>query len=181
MELHGPFRKNSLYLLLPYDNEKEIATVYQISDLEKYTFNLPELHDKRVHGSSHGWLATTDIDLHVNLLNPLTREQIRLPEPTELLERIGTYPQFAMSGQHIPLSIKEHMTKLVLSENPSCLTNCVVATIMTTFSRLFVCRLGDDSWTRLMLKPRRNNYDHRENLDDVMFFQGKIYATVCDG
>jgi Protein of unknown function (DUF295) len=174
MELHGPFRKNSLYLLLPYDNEKEIATLCQISNSEAHTFYLPELRNKWIHGSSHGWLVTTDIDLHVTLVNPLTRAQIQLLEDTE------TYPQFTVSGQHIPLSIKEHMAKLVLSENASLSTGCVVATVMTTFTRLFVRRIGDDSWTCFILKPRRIDYDHNQGIDDVIFFQGKLYATLRD-
>jgi hypothetical protein len=44
-----------------------------------------------------------------------------------------------------------HMTKFVISENPFGSPNCMVAAIMTYCNRLFVCRLGDVSWTPLSL------------------------------
>lgn len=60
--------------------------MYQISDSETYEFNLPELRGKLTYGCSNGWLAVGDNNFGLSLINLMTRQQVDLPKPYNMID-----------------------------------------------------------------------------------------------
>ncbi|KAJ3706186.1 hypothetical protein LUZ61_009891 [Rhynchospora tenuis] len=170
-EVHGPFQQNSIILLLPYNNESETCAMYTLSDSRTYEFHLGVLHDKFIYGSSNGWVCLDDKAYNMRLINLLTMQQFELPYPSYALDYISS------TQLDIPLINTEIMTKIVVSSSPSSSNDCIIAAIMSTFEELLVCRLGDKSWTPIIIRESKLKSNNCcQSLNDVIFFQGKIYA-----
>ncbi|KAJ4812382.1 F-box protein skip23 [Rhynchospora pubera] len=169
-EVHGPFQQNSVVLLLPYNNESDTCALYELSDSRTYEFRLSALHDKFIYGSSNGWVCLDDKDYNMSLINLLTMQQVELPYPTYALDFIG-------DRLDVPLIKSSIMNKIAVSGCPLSSNDCRVAAIMSAFDELLVCRLGDESWTPIIVKESKlKSHNCCKFLNDVIFFHGKIYA-----
>ncbi|KAJ3706172.1 hypothetical protein LUZ61_009877 [Rhynchospora tenuis] len=169
-EVHGPFQQNSIILLLPYNNQSEMCTLYDLSDSRTYEFGLSVLRDKFIYGSSNGWVCLSDKDYNISLINLLSMQQFELPYPSYALD-------FISDMLHTPYIETEIMTKIAVSGSPLSSNDCIIAAIMSTFEELLVCRVGDKSWTPIRIKESKlKSIKCWQFLHDVIFFQGKIYA-----
>ncbi|KAJ3670091.1 hypothetical protein LUZ60_010415 [Juncus effusus] len=66
-------------LLLPFNEETQMATFLEMIKGKKYNLKMPELKGQWICGASKGWLAMTDDNLDLFLFSPLTRARIKLP------------------------------------------------------------------------------------------------------
>ncbi|KAJ4747291.1 F-box protein skip23 [Rhynchospora pubera] len=173
-EVHGPFQQNSIVLLLPYNNQSETCTLYELSDSRTYEFGLSVLRDKFIYGSSNGWVCLSDKEYKISLINLLTMQQFALPYPSYALN-------FISGMLDTPMIESEIVTKIAVSGSPLSSNGCIIAAIMSTYEELLVCRLGDISWTPIVIKESKlKSHECWQFLHDVIFFQGKIYA-INDG
>ncbi|KAJ4747268.1 F-box SKIP23-like protein (DUF295) [Rhynchospora pubera] len=174
-EVHGSFNQNSILLLLPYNNMSEKCAFYEIYGSKTYELNLPNFHDKLVHGSSNGWVCVGDEDLNLSIINPLTRKEIKLPYPSYAIEVLqGNRPADFFRDPYIRLSI---LTKFAVLGNPFSTTGFGFAAIMSTYKELFVCRLGDTDWTPIKVRdPDPFCYDTCRSLHDLLYFKEKLVA-----
>ncbi|XP_043716750.1 F-box protein At1g10110-like [Telopea speciosissima] len=70
------------WLMLAEKEDNDNRGFYSLSTQKVYNLNLPEARGRKCW-SSCGWLITLGLDLEIHLLNPFSREQIRLPpQPT---------------------------------------------------------------------------------------------------
>ncbi|KAJ4812362.1 F-box family protein [Rhynchospora pubera] len=177
-EVHGSFKQNSIFLLLPYNNMTKTCAFYEIDGSKTYEFNLPKFHDKLVHGSSNGWVCVDDGNLNLSIINPLTGKEIELPYPsyaaTEIEVLIRNQPADFFRDPYIRLSI---LTKFAVLGNPFSTTGFGFAAIMSSFNELFVCRLGDKDWTPIKVRdPDPSYYGTCRFLQDLLYFKGKLFA-----
>jgi Protein of unknown function (DUF295)/F-box domain len=116
---------------------------------------LPEATYKWICGSSWGWLVLSDTNgQDICLYNPLTRAQIQLPSLN---------------------NSNEFMIKAIVSSDPLYNRNdCIVMAIVRSQHRLYFCKLGDETWTKVV------GYRHTL-LEDVVFYEGKFYSINRDG
>ncbi|KAJ4753902.1 hypothetical protein LUZ62_088307 [Rhynchospora pubera] len=104
-------------------------------------FLLPYISDKRICGSSHGWLVLEHF-WRVSLFNPITQSTIDLPAKVDPSEQKGVYC----------------VLKAILSCNPSEDDCFVVASFLSLSSsnwKLGFCRIGDTRWTCLLMKDKQ--------------------------
>uniref|UniRef100_A0A0D9WSV1 F-box domain-containing protein n=1 Tax=Leersia perrieri TaxID=77586 RepID=A0A0D9WSV1_9ORYZ len=149
------------------------ATLYSVTDHRSYTVTLPGPHlHRRWLGASHGWLATTDDDANLHLVNPVTGQQISdLPHVTtvepvrRLLDHHGnvvpaSYVVYPYDWTlRVQKDVNEPMTmtarelseylyvRVFLSSDPSDGGDCVVALLHCPDGQISFARLGDTHWT----------------------------------
>ncbi|XP_071724167.1 putative F-box protein At1g65770 [Rutidosis leptorrhynchoides] len=105
--------------------------------------NLPETLGRKCRSVGYGWLFTVDVDLQLNLLNPLTRHQINLPSYMEL-----------RTGVQLHEKRNAYIDKVIASTDPwnsqaqHYNQDCVIMTISGIASGLLAfARPGDEAWT----------------------------------
>ncbi|XP_042396404.1 F-box protein At2g05970-like [Zingiber officinale] len=110
---------------------------------------------KKIVGSSHGWLITTDKVSTVQLINPITGVQIDLPS-------IPTMHNWNLEAR-----------KAVLSSDPSRCGDYKVVFVFFCLHELknflFFVSAGDEKWTMI---PERLYY-----YANIAFHDGKLYAV----
>ncbi|XP_020249662.1 putative F-box protein At1g65770 [Asparagus officinalis] len=172
-----PSKPPPLPLLMQFrDNEWENINFFSLSDGRNHgEFLVPEIGNKWVVGSSHGWLFTVDTrgrDIH--LLNPLTRAQIPLPSLDAFVHPRGGFTD----SEYNDFGFVE---KAILSSDPSNKRrnsvdgdDCVIAmAIISNPCVLSFCKVGDDKWT--------NVEGSLTQLQDVIYYKGQIYAVNYEG
>ena len=137
--------------------------LYGISTDKIYHFQLSVPHNKRLCGSSHGWLAKMDniTTISSNLVN------ITLLNPFNNLASI-ILPTIYMTDIHVDPERNVH--KVILSSNPT--TNprdYVVVAIYGGRACLAFMKTGENCWTQI------DPYYHC--FIDVIFYRGVVYAV----
>ncbi|XP_043721478.1 putative F-box protein At5g55150 [Telopea speciosissima] len=155
------------WLMLAEKEDSDNRGFYSLSTQKVYHLNLPEARGRKCL-SSNGWLITLGLDLEIHLLNPFSREQIRLP------------PQPTLPGQFSYEIEPEHLrnffvSKVILSSTPSHEEEdekCVVMAIISEYNKLAFLRLGDEVWTPV---------DSHIGIAEVMYLNGQFYAITNRG
>nr|TKW01294.1 hypothetical protein SEVIR_8G170300v2 [Setaria viridis] len=157
-----------------------------------YTLTLPDppIRTREVIGSSYGWIITADERSELQLVNPITGDQIALPSVTTIeqvdpiFDDAGTlcnYEYLWYTGDHwihdkpsiLDLSKLRDMLfyKAFLSSDPST-GDYFVVLIHNPRCQLSFARAGDNEWTWL---PPHTCYE------DCQFQGGLLYATTDVG
>ncbi|PIA26881.1 hypothetical protein AQUCO_08600032v1 [Aquilegia coerulea] len=172
------------WLLLPLFNNNTISEshcgFFNFLDEKIYKLELPEIvgMGKRCWGSPHGWLIVMhEKGTLFSLLNPLTREQIKLP--------LLVFPSYSLEKGHIIRNIDNifdfDVVKAILFASPSGITDFIVMVIMKEGPcGLAFFRFGTEGWIRI--KDTEGIVFH-----DVVCFDGQFYAVdecanvyICD-
>ncbi|KAJ8772608.1 hypothetical protein K2173_027785 [Erythroxylum novogranatense] len=167
--------------------------LYNLSSGKFHFLNLPEAsHNKRLCGSSHGWLTILDDSPTIVLVNPITREKVYLP-PVSTFPNVIAFSYSNVGREYVtvrglidrerPETVSlRHMRdwfikKLVLSSSPK--RNRFATMAILHSSELAYCKQGDQSWTILETVLGYS--------EDVVYFNGLFYAVnkfgqtvVCD-
>ncbi|KAJ4849431.1 hypothetical protein Tsubulata_007281 [Turnera subulata] len=179
------------WLMLPYDEKnKTVGGFYSVDCKKTYHIDVEEARGKLCRGSIDGWLVMVEDGPAVNLLNPITKDQIALPPISTLPYLTGYDPdrkdeEYAIanykSGNVYMYSKSQWkmlgLQKVVLSSTPAA-KDFVALAIYGEYSRLVFCKGGDDKWTSLQTPPIC--------CSDIIFYEGKFYAisgpilVVCD-
>ncbi|CAL1404906.1 unnamed protein product [Linum trigynum] len=185
-------------LLVPtQDRSRESRALYSAAaaagnKLIVPNLNLPVPHHHRISccGSSHGWLAFTELDYSVTLYNPFTRAQIRLPrfktmpefvaDPAVIHPRIRNLPEFPADPCFPYYMVK----KVVLSADPSVFPDdYVAAALVGGNGSLAVVRAGEKEWRHVTAWAAdhccRDNNPYRDAMYLLMF--GLLRDVVFHG
>ncbi|KAF3336674.1 F-box protein [Carex littledalei] len=127
---------------------------------------MPEATNKRVCGSSWGWLVLEGTNVReVSLLNPLTRCAIQLPSVDTFTRRLNCEGE-----PDVPLDGFSYIHKAILSMNPAISEqDCIIMAIVGKMRKLSYCRIGDKKWT--------NVEGCLPGLRDIIYYEGKFYGT----
>ncbi|KAJ4843168.1 hypothetical protein Tsubulata_016955, partial [Turnera subulata] len=110
------------WLMLPYDEKnKTVGGFYSVDRKKTYHIDVEEARGKLCRGSIDGWLVMVEDGPTVNLLNPLTKDQIALP-PQSTLPYVTSYRKDEA---------------MILTEKTK------------NMPLLAFCKRGDDKWTSL--------------------------------
>ncbi|KAH7658461.1 hypothetical protein IHE45_17G089200 [Dioscorea alata] len=127
--------------------------------LEKkvYQIEIPELYERRCAGSSYGWLITINQHRNINLLNPFSKAQVKLP----LLPLDDVWP-IRMFDKLI--------YKAVISADPSKSSDYIVIAIYYSKNLAF-WKPGDLTWTVI---------DNDCPIQDVIWYNKAFYVVRMD-
>ncbi|KQJ81847.2 hypothetical protein BRADI_5g03430v3 [Brachypodium distachyon] len=192
---HGHYNRPQTPCLLYTceSSDKRSACLYSLVEKRVFKITLPEppICTRTLIGSSQGLLVTVDRSSEMQLLNPITGQQIDLPSVITIEHvkpiydkdsgAIHQYEYSCHSGTRVycPPSIvaleelrhELHHKVLVFSD-----TTChgyVVVLIHSPYCQLSFARVGrDDSWTWL---PPHNFYH------DCIYRDGMLYAVTSKG
>ncbi|KAF8673531.1 hypothetical protein HU200_048614 [Digitaria exilis] len=165
--------------------------LYSLAEKKAYTLTIPDppIRSREVIGSSYGWIITADERSELQLLNPITGDQIALPSVTtiEQVEPIyddadtlcqyeySRYSAGCIVGTTVILDLSELRDylfyKAFLSSDPSTGDYFVVLIHLPRFQLSFA-RAGDVEWTWL---PPHTLYQ------DCQFQGSLLYATTSLG
>ncbi|KAL5725989.1 SWR1-complex protein 3 [Ranunculus cassubicifolius] len=161
------------------ENGNDIRSFFSLSQKQFFKHQLPQAQGRRCWGSPYGWLVTIGLDLNIHILNPLSKFQISLPpQPTlQAQSKVRSYvPNMdkELAPSHI---IKVFTEKFVLASNPSFWNSPIaqpslVFAIFGLDNELAYSTPGNATWTCVA---------DSENIDDVVFFNGKIYSVDALG
>jgi hypothetical protein len=134
--------------------------LYGISTNTTYHFQLPVHHNKRLCGSSHGWVAKMkeiNKGTFITLLNPF-KNLISIPLPPIYIPKI-----------HRRLSCPEcNVHKVILSCNPTIRPHdCVLVVIYGTRACLAFIKVGQKFWTFVNAKKYFG-------YTDIIFYKGLV-------
>ncbi|CAI8596625.1 unnamed protein product [Vicia faba] len=157
-EIHN----NVLPMLMIPTKKRWVRSLYGISCKRDYQFKLPVPSNKRLCGSSYGWLAKVDYcsqDTLITLINPFkVALSIKLP-PIYIIEmyRTRTYYEYDVH-------------KVVLSSNPTFKPHdYIVVVIYSVRKCLAFLKAGQNNWTYID--------DVHGTFNDVIFYKGLVYAV----
>lgn len=139
---------------------------------------LPEAEGRRCCGSSHGWIVTIGEDMEINLLNPLTRQQLSLPSQLTFdVFSDGSTNQEIHEWSSRKDVVRSFILKAILTCSPSRAGECVtVASLFPPGLRpLAYARPGDSKWTII---PHLESY---QEPNDFIFYQGQVFAINLFG
>ncbi|XP_021764907.1 F-box protein At2g26160-like [Chenopodium quinoa] len=142
------FNRNFPLLLLPCtENNDFIRSLYSINKSEVYDLQLRVPSNKRIFGSSHGWLITLDEDsFEVILINPfyfssISNGIIRIPQFSAASEMQKEHGNYGFNSEYF-------ICKAVLSSDPvSCPNNFVLMVIYGEMKMLAYWKPGAENWT----------------------------------
>ncbi|XP_058779408.1 F-box protein At2g26160-like [Vicia villosa] len=136
-------------------------SLYGISSKTSYKFKLPVPYNKRLCGSSHGWLAKVDSSSKVTL--------IKLLNPFKDAVSI-TLPPIYFRDMYRRKSYEYDVHKVVLSTNPTFKPHdYVVVAIYNMRKCLAFLKAGQKNWTYID--------DIHHLFTDVIFYKGLVYAV----
>ncbi|XP_068646319.1 F-box protein At2g26160-like [Aristolochia californica] len=154
------------WLMLAEREDSDIRGLFNPSTSEVYDIPLPELWQKKIVGSAHGWVVTIGEDLEIHLYNPLTRVQIKLPPQTNF-----GYDTSSWS----PSDVRDYfLKKVVLFSSPS-KGDCMALAVYNDYDVAAIARPGDEVWTTL-----GGTKDWRL-FQDYIHYMGNIYAIDIHG
>lgn len=153
---------------------KSIRGLFSLAKQKVYNLDLPEATNKYIVGTSNGWLVTYGRDFVINLLHPLSRQQIQLP-------RIRRFypPDYDLYKQAYYMHVKklvmssEVTTKTALQHQD---TSPTMMAIYTVYAILGFAKLGDESWTDILYLDF-DAYD----FHDIIYHREKFYAINIHG
>ncbi|XP_021821632.1 F-box protein At2g26160-like [Prunus avium] len=148
--------------------------LYSVTKGKTCSFELHVPYNKRLCGSSNGWLACVDENLEVTLLNPSTKRTIRLPPFAQVPQPI--HKQAYRSDDYIK--------KVVSSADPSLFPNDyeAVALFNSNGTRVAHIKSGDHGWTHI---DQTIIFFYGLNqvieFDDVIYYRGQFLAASREG
>ncbi|XP_058776363.1 F-box protein SKIP23-like [Vicia villosa] len=157
--------KNNVLPMLMIPTRSKCRTkrcLYGISSKTVYPFQLHVPYNKRLCGSSHGWIARLDCISKLNvitLLNPF-KKLVSIP-----------LPPIDMPYEYMNIiSYECNVHKVVLSSNPTFTPHdYIVVAIYTSRNCLAFIKAGQKVWTYI---------DHDYFcFSDVIFYKGLVYAV----
>ncbi|KAL5720238.1 hypothetical protein ACHQM5_012920 [Ranunculus cassubicifolius] len=164
---------------------------YSIIDGVTYKVEIPELYERRICGSSFGWLISVHANSEMQLVNPLSRKVLNLPALTNSPDVVGTIVSenrgvfYRVSGylnresyadwHQSAVDLRESFIyKAITSpESDSMVQTPIVVCLPLKLANLFFCRQGDESWTTIDCQNNR--------YSDITFFNGDLYALCMSG
>uniref|UniRef100_A0A5B7BKM4 KIB1-4 beta-propeller domain-containing protein n=1 Tax=Davidia involucrata TaxID=16924 RepID=A0A5B7BKM4_DAVIN len=125
------------WLMLDENHTSEfIRGFFNIYKNKMHKLRLPEAHDRRCWGSSHGWLITIGHDLEIRLLNPITQASINLPPQSTFENRISVKVDwYVFIHRATVFKIQDELVTMAIYGNHS----------------LAFCRPGDSLWTTVQI------------------------------
>uniref|UniRef100_A0ACD5ZTR0 Uncharacterized protein n=1 Tax=Avena sativa TaxID=4498 RepID=A0ACD5ZTR0_AVESA len=177
--------------------------MYSLSEQREYTITLsdPPMAGRFLIGSSHGWLVTADEKSDLLLLNPITKEQMRLP-PVTTMEHIkpimsgdGVLEQYEMSYYHglIFPQVEEPTctyrldkyresvySKAVLSSDPST-GDCTVMLIHQPYWQLSFAKVGGQTWNWIATETDYTDCIHHDGWFYAVNIEGTIDSFYLNG
>ncbi|XP_004489983.1 probable F-box protein At1g44080 [Cicer arietinum] len=160
------FRNNILPMLMipskknPRKRSPRKRSLFSISANRVYEFQLTVFSNKRVCGSTHGWIATVDKNNVITLVNPFK------DVAPIILPRIDVYDSY----KYYEFDVR----KVTLSVDPITNPNdYVVAAIYTNRGCLAFMKAGQEFWTYM------DDIDNRRHTGfvDVAFYKDLVYAV----
>ena len=168
--------------------------LYSLAEKKAYTLALPDppIRSREIIGSSYGWIITADERSELQLVNPITGDQIALPSVTTIEQVQPVYDDegtlcnyeyswytarkwVSVSGKTSILDLNKLRDKLFykafLSSDPST-GDYFVVLIHNPHKQLSFARSGDEEWTWL---PPHTFYE------DCQFQGALLYATTARG
>ena len=168
--------------------------LYSLAEKKAYTLALPDppIRSREIIGSSYGWIITADERSELQLVNPITGDQIALPSVTTIEQVQPVYDDegtlcnyeyswytarkwVSVSGKTSILDLNKLRDKLFykafLSSDPST-GDYFVVLIHNPHAQLSFARSGDEEWTWL---PPHTFYE------DCQFQGALLYATTARG
>ncbi|RWR75284.1 F-box protein SKIP23-like protein [Cinnamomum micranthum f. kanehirae] len=155
------------WLKLQHDCESDYI-FFNLSDGMTHTFHVPGPKGLVCSGSFEGWLVMQTPfrfrKKEIFLVDPLSKVKIHLPVTTindsDNRQTVLLPPMFVFYLSSAPISIDGAINN-----------NCLVAAIDVMSNDLYLCRLGDQSWTRQYF----TNVKHF-NFEEIIFCDGLIIA-----
>ncbi|XP_058784106.1 F-box protein SKIP23-like [Vicia villosa] len=153
-------------LMIPTRNKSRTErSLYGISCKKDYKLKLPVRSNKRLCGSSHGWLAKVDYSSQatgITLLNPFKDgASITLP------------PLYFSNVFRRKERYEYDVHKVVLSTNPTFKPrDFVVVAIYTMWKHLAFLKAGQKNWTYI-----HDIHDVFNIFNDVIFYKDLVYAV----
>lgn len=176
------------WLLLPHSVGTSCAF---FDSLEKkvHKVELPEAGEKVFKGSAYGWVVVAEKSGAIFLLNPLTRNKIKLPSRSKFpdvrkyrADKVGNeYLIWIYSAVLAPGRYQSHdathvlnflLRKVILSSSPTSMDFVAVA-LYGEYGHLAYCKRGDKKWSLI-----DNKFP---TCDDIIFHEGQLYALKCNG
>ncbi|KAL6223673.1 hypothetical protein ACLB2K_002532 [Fragaria x ananassa] len=166
--------KGNLVPLFLQRNERSVTNLeaYTVSDKITRYDSVPSAvaYGKRCCGSSHGWLASVDLEgecLRVVLKHAFQKsaDSIRLP-PLKLTRMTEEYQR-----EHLKEKYQEYIEKVVLSSDPNTSPNNYVVIVLYGYQgcKLAFIKGGEERWTYVDRRISR--------LRDAMFYRNQVYAV----
>ncbi|OVA16000.1 Protein of unknown function DUF295 [Macleaya cordata] len=177
------------WLMVPFmgDETESYRCFFSISEDKYHILELPECSEKRICGSSLGWLLMLEKGPAINLFNPITRTLIPLPPLTTFPHVVfrpskfgKEFKVFYTTEDSEPYSLKTmqnyFIRKMVLSSSPKNDDmeeddNYMVVVILRTREMAFM-RKGDQVWTLVK--------DPEFCFEDVIFHKGQCFGLDSD-
>lgn len=166
--------------------------LYSLAEKKAYTLTLPDppIQSREILGSSYGWIITADERSELQLVNPITGDQIALPSVTTIeqvkpvYDDAGAICNYEYSwytaeelisdepSVHSLIELRDYLFyKAFLSSDPTT-GDYFVALIHNPDYQLSFARAGHDKWTWL---PPHVCYE------DCLFQGGTMYACTSFG
>ncbi|KAG9441181.1 hypothetical protein H6P81_017035 [Aristolochia fimbriata] len=165
LENYSPLRQ-APWLILAEREDSDIRSFFNPPTSEIYDIPLPELWRRRIAGSAYGWLVTVGDDGEIQLINPLTRVQTKLPP-------VQTFGQDLADWSASDIRA-EFLSKVVLTSSPS-KGDFLALALYTTMNMGAIWRPGDKVWTLV-------GGEHDWLLfEDLISYKGNIYTIDIHG
>ncbi|CAM0944503.1 unnamed protein product [Alopecurus aequalis] len=169
----GKYHKQPQTPCLIYNSEyaagESVACLYSLAEKRVYrltSLTEPPLCGRFLIGSSQGLLVTVDERSEMQLVNPITGEQIDLPSVT-------TIEQVLWPPENVALAeLREYLQHKAFVLSDTSTESSIVALIHNPQRQLSFARIGDDTWT--WLPPHAF-------FDDCIYKDGVLYAVNTDG
>ncbi|XP_045799154.1 probable F-box protein At1g44080 [Trifolium pratense] len=149
-------------LMIPKRKARKTRCLYGISTNTTYRFQLPLPHNKRLCGSSHGWVVKMD-DIKQGTI-------LTLLNPFKNLVSITLPPLYMPDGYKRVRYYECNVHKVFLSSNPTTRPHdYVVVAIYGMLECLAFIKAGQEFWTYV-------NVDYN-GFTDISFYKGLVYAV----
>uniref|UniRef100_A0ACD5VTA8 Uncharacterized protein n=1 Tax=Avena sativa TaxID=4498 RepID=A0ACD5VTA8_AVESA len=172
------------------------ARLYSLVEKRSYKLTLPEppIRTRYLLGSSNGWLVTADDRSEMQLLNPITLEQIALPSVITLepvapfFDEMGDVHKYSFrtDAARPPKAIllgelRDYLYSKAFLFYDTSAKRYIVVLIHDPRGQLSFAWLGDHKWT--LLPPHRNFHDciYKDDLLYAVAGYGEIFAFNLRG
>nr|GEV39214.1 hypothetical protein [Tanacetum cinerariifolium] len=146
---NGPPSRLPSLVLADKSYNQESHELFLLSNKSIRKIRLPEAYGKQCM-SSCGWLLTFEKDFASQLINPLSREIINLPNLNTFLEPI--HPRnWCFAIKRVVLLMESKLVFVIGGSN----------------NKLGFCHIGDNKWT--FVEPHKR-------ISDVTFHNGRVYC-----
>ncbi|KAF8685381.1 hypothetical protein HU200_044007 [Digitaria exilis] len=161
------------------------AFLYSLAEKRTYKLTLPDppIHRSYLIGSSLGWLITADERSEMQLVNPITSEQISLPsvttieQVTPIFDKAGVICKYHFSRHMAGGKLRHHLFHKAFLFCDASARSYIVVLIHDPVGQLSFARLGDEKWTWL---PPHANFDdciYKDGLLKDKYGNERVYIV----